>query len=710
MTPARRANLERLFAPRHAAFLGGRDAEIAVGEARRIGFRGAIWPVNPRRETMGGVPCFASLDALPEAPDAVFLAVPAPAAVETAKALAAMGAGGIVCYTAGFREGGPDGAALERALIEAVGEMALIGPNCYGLISYLDRTALWPFAHGGWCPGFGAAIVTQSGMLSSDLTMADRSVPLTHMLSVGNQAVIGIEDLVEHFAGMAEVRAIGLHIEGLADPGRFAEAALGATEGGTPVVALKTGSSAIGRALTVSHTGTLSGEDALYDALFDRVGVIRVRTPAELLETLKLLTVAGPPKGPRLAGFTCSGGGATMLADHAEPLGLSFPAFPAEIEAALRERLPAVSDPTNPLDYGTPIWGQPERTHPVFAAAMAAPADAALLVQDYPAPGLDESAPFYRADGDAFARAARAARLPAAICATLSENFDAASRRHFAAMGVAPMQGLAECMTAFAGGARWRAAADRIGARRPGPLFAGPSGALPLAADEVEGKAALAAAGIATPEGRVAGIADVAEAAEAVGFPVALKMVSARLPHKTEAGAVALGLGSGNAVREAAGAMRARVARTHPEGLSERFLVERMAPEPLAELVVACRWDPGFGLVLTVGSGGILVELVGDAATLLWPVEPADIAEAVSRLRVARLLAGFRGRPKADLGALAAQIHRLGAHVAASGGAIAEIEINPLFVYAETAVAVDVLMHRAALDAAIVPAPRTVSA
>ena len=274
MTPAQRSNLTRLLSPRHIAFIGGRDAEVAIQEAKRAGYAGHIWPVNPKRETLGGFRCFASVADLPEAPDGVFLAVPAPAAVETTAQLAARGSGGIVCYTAGFREAGEEGLALETALIKAAGDMALVGPNCYGVINYLDRAALWPFAHGGGSPGYGAAIITQSGMLSSDITMSQRSVPVTHMISCGNQSVLRLEDFVDHLSEHPAVRAIGLHIEGLRNVADFAAAALKAATRGVPLVALKTGASQIGASLTVSHTGSLSGADDLYNALFDRVGVI----------------------------------------------------------------------------------------------------------------------------------------------------------------------------------------------------------------------------------------------------------------------------------------------------------------------------------------------------------------------------------------------------------------------------------------------------
>ncbi|HMS95946.1 MAG TPA: CoA-binding protein, partial [Tabrizicola sp.] len=400
---------------------------------------------------MRGHPCFASVDDLPEAPDAVFLAVPARAAIEVTRRLAKRGAGGIVCYTAGFREAGGDGAAMEAALVEAAGDLALIGPNCYGAINYTSNTALWPFAHGGGCPeGFGAAIVTQSGMLSSDITMSQRGLPLTHMISCGNQAALSLEDYLDFLIDEPGVRAIGLHIEGLRSVAGFHDTALRAVAKGIPVVALKTGSSSIGASLTVSHTGSLSGSDALYDALFARCGVIRVETPPELMETLKFLVLAGAPKSNRVAGFTCSGGGATMLADRAEKIGLAFPPVPTDTRAALTALLPPIATVSNPLDYTTPIWGDPVRTGPVFAETMdQTKAAVAVLVQDYPAAGLDESQVFYRNDAGAFVAAATARGLPVAVLATLHENMDPATRDWLVAQGCAPLLGIREGLGAI---------------------------------------------------------------------------------------------------------------------------------------------------------------------------------------------------------------------------------------------------------------------
>ncbi|CAN1538746.1 COG1042 Acyl-CoA synthetase (NDP forming) [Paracoccaceae bacterium] len=693
MTPAQRDNLRRLLSPRHIAFVGGRDCLTAMGEAARRGFKGAIWPVNPSRAQMRGHPCFASIDDLPEAPDAVFLAVPALAAIEVTRGLSQRGAGGIVCYSAGFREAGGDGAAMEAALVEAAGDLALIGPNCYGAINYLSNTALWPFAHGGGCPnGFGAAIITQSGMLSSDITMSQRGLPLTHMISCGNQAALSLEDYLDFLIDEPGVRAVGLHIEGLRSVARFHDAALRANARGIPVVALKSGASRIGAALTVSHTGSLSGSDALYDALFARCGVIRVETPPELMETLKFLVLGGVPSANRVAGFTCSGGGAAMLADWAEKIGLTFPPVPDANRAALATLLPTIATVSNPLDYTTPIWGDPVRTGPVFAEAMdQTDAAAAVLVQDYPAPGLDESQVYYRSDAGALIAAAKARGLPVAVLATLHENMDPATRDWLVAQGCAPLLGISEGLGAVRAAIWWGERRNAIAKAPPAPLHPARTGPL-RALTEAESKANLAAGGLPVPVSRSSGLAGIMDATRDLRFPVALKMIGPRLAHKSEAGAVALGLADPGAVIAAAGKMTAAVAAHDPLAVTDQFLIEEMVPKPAAELLVSLRRDPEFGPALTIAAGGVLVELLQDSVNLLLPASPDDIGAALASLRLAPLLDGYRGAAGADRAALVATIDQLQA-LFLDDSDLFEIEINPLFAGPTGTIIVDALIH-----------------
>ena len=693
MTPTRRANLERLLKPRHVAVIGGRDAETVAAECKRIGFSGPFWPVNPKRSHIGGHACFASIDALPEAPDAVFLAVPKEAAIAALQKLNAMGAGGVVCYTAGFGETGSEGADDEARLVAAAGDLALVGPNCYGVINYVDKVALWPFAHGGTCPGYGAAIITQSGMLSSDFTMSQRDVPFAFMVSAGNQTLLRLEDFIDALAERPEVRAIGLHVEGLKDVQAFERAALKALSLGKPIVALKTGTSRLGSSLTVSHTGSLSGTGELYDALFDRLGIIRVSSPAQLLETTKFLCVAGVPKGHRLAGLTCSGGGATMLADYAERLGITFTPPDAETEASLRGLLPQTATVSNPLDYTTPIWGIAEKTRPVFDTLFAQGHDAAVIVQDYPAPDLDESKLWYRNDTLSFIAAARAQGLPAAVCSTIPENLDAETRGFLVANGIAPMQGIEDCMAAIAAAAWHGERRAAIMVARPAPLVSPRPEGTPRLLDEASAKQWLSAAGIAVPHSRTGSGADAPALAQALGFPVALKMVSAQLPHKTEAGAVRLGLATQDAVAEAVQRMRADVKAFNACAVTDVFLVEAMVAAPVVELMVGIRRDAQFGLAMTLAAGGVLVEVLADAVTILLPATRADLARALSRLKINRLLDGYRGKPAASRAVLLDTLERLAAIAGDAANDVAEIEINPLFVGVSESCAVDVLMQ-----------------
>ena len=648
MTPLRRKNFQRLLKPRHIAFIGGRYAIIAINEARRRGFAGEMWAVNPKRSDLAGVPCVASIKDLPVAPDAVYLAIPASDVVEALRSLAVLGAGGVVCFSAGFKEAG--NTQKEKDLVDATGDMALIGPNCYGIINYIDNSALWSFEHGGWSPGYGAAIITQSGMFSSDITMSQRSLPLAYMVSAGNQAVLGPEDFLDFFADDTAVRAIGLHLEGLQNIPKFERAAVKALSKGKPVVVLKTGSSVIGSELTVSHTGSLSGSAELYEALFKRVGIISVTNPSQLLETLKLLCVIGAPNGKRVAGFTCSGGGATMLADHAEKIDLIFPAVDSIQEPKLSALLPDIATVSNPLDYTTPIWGQAEMTYPVFAKAISAiEADTAVLVQDYPAAEIDSSKVYYRADAIAFAQATKEKGLPAIICATLPENMDLETRQLLITKGVAPMQGIHEALNAIQGSANWKQSHSRILSEKSAYLLPASPSIEQRVMPESDGKRWLKNNNFNVPDGKSVSIQKLGEAAIEVGYPVVLKMISPRLAHKTEAGAVVLNLKDEEELKLAAAKMKIDVAAYDADAVSELFLVEAMSPNPLAELIINLRQDPQFGAALVLGSGGVLVELLDDSATLLLPTSLAEIIRALKSLRVGRLLEGFRGRPAVDI-------------------------------------------------------------
>ena len=702
MTAQRQKNLRRLLRPRHVALVGGGDVATVINECRRIGYSGALWPVNPNRKDIAGIPCFADIEALPDAPDASFLAVPKQAAIDITARLARRGAGGVVCYTAGFSELGSTGQEAEAELVNVAGEMALLGPNCYGLINYHDQIALWPFAHGGAHPGFGAAIITQSGMLSSDLTMSQRHLPLSYMVSVGNQASLRLEDFIDIFLDEPHVRAIGLHIEAIHDTEKFAVAAMRAIEKNIPIVALKTGVSEIGARLTTSHTGSLSGTDATYSAFFKRLGICRVATPSELVELLKFLTIAGVPTGPKIAGFTCSGGGATMLADSAAPLELDFVQPSSHTATTLTQLLPHTATVTNPLDYTTPIWGDYERTLPVFKCLLKDEYDSAVLVQDYPAAGLDESKPYYRADSDSFIKACRIANIPAAICSTLPENLDAETRSHVLQAGVAPMQGIETCMEAMNAAANYGKRRAVLLANPPHPFRrAEVMGNRFKQLDEATAKSILAKAGLHVPPFHQLPMAKaISKKIDYIdlAYPVAAKICSSDICHKTEIGGVQLNISSKSELTTAIASIINNVEHHAPDARLDGILIESMINNAILELMASLRRDPQFGLVLTIASGGVMTEILQDASTVLVPADDISLLAALDSLRIAPLFDGFRGGQAASRTAVLDQIKGLISLMKAAPD-IKEIEINPIMVGKDYACCADALINISSTEA-----------
>ena len=681
----RTAALRRLFSPRHIAVFGGNAAAEAIRQCRKLGFAGELWPVHPRKESVEGLACFADVASLPEAPDASFIAVPREATVDIVGQLAKRGAGGAICYASGFAEVGGVGIALQQQLVDNAGDMALVGPNCYGMLNYLDGVALWPDQHGGERIKRGVALITQSGNIGLNLTMQRRAMPLAYLITVGNKGGDSMESLVEALLGDPRVSVIGMHIEGLDDVAAFSAVALKALRQGVPLVALKAGSSALGAQTAMSHTSSLAGPDALYDALFARCGVARVQDPAGLIETCKFLHVHGPLQGNRMISASCSGGEASLVADLAQPRGLQMPSIPDAAAHRLRQVLGDKVHVANPLDYHTYIWGDQAAQTECFSGLMDCQFDAHLLVLDYPR--LDRcSAQSWGTTVDAFVAASQSGGKGATVVASLPEDLP----EHFASalmhQNIAPMHGLPDCLDAIAHAAAIGAAKNRANRTQALPtvhaLVSGPETVL----DEAASKKALAAFGLPTPQGAVLAASGVCAYANALGYPVVLKAVSDQLAHKTEAGAVHLNLQNEAQLRAALEKMA---------GLSERFLVEQMAKDVVAEVIVGVTRDPQFGLSLTVGAGGVLVEILQDAVTLLFPVQPDQVREALMALKMRPLLWGFRGRPAGDVEALVSAIMAVASFAESHAHQLLELDVNPVLVMAQGqgVLAVDALIR-----------------
>jgi acyl-CoA synthetase (NDP forming) len=379
--------LDRLIRPKSIAVFGGKEARRVIEQCDRMGFSGEIWPVHPKLDEVPGRRCYRSVAELPGAPDAAFVGVNRALTVEIVGQLSARGAGGAVCYASGFLEAINelvDGGDLQTALVEAAGDMPIIGPNCYGLVNALDGALLWPDQHGMIRIDRGVAILTQSSNIALNLSMQKRGLPIAYLMTAGNQAQIGLCDLAIAVLEDPRVTAVALHVEGFDSLDALQRLALRARTLKKPVVVLKVGRSEAARLATISHTASLAGGDAVSSALLERLGIGRASTLPELIEVLKLLHLGGPLSSNEISSMSCSGGEASLMADTAVGRAVDFRALKPEQLPPLRRSLGEMVTLSNPLDYHTFVWGDLARQTDAFGAMFAGSYALNLIVLDFP--------------------------------------------------------------------------------------------------------------------------------------------------------------------------------------------------------------------------------------------------------------------------------------------------------------------------------------
>lgn len=665
--------LDRLIRPKSIAVFGGKEARRVVEQCDKMGFAGAIWPVHPREDEILGRKCYRSVAELPAAPDASFVGVNRQLTIDIIRELSARGAGGAVCYASGFREAASelaDGEDLQQALVAAAGDMPILGPNCYGFINMLDGALLWPDQHGMVRTERGVAVLTQSSNIACNISMQQRGLPLAYILTAGNQAQTGLADLALTALEDPRVTAVGLHVEGFDSLESLERLATRARELRKPVVTLKVGKSEQAQLATVSHTASLAGNDAVSSALLSRLGIGRVETLPELLETLKLMHVAGPLDSYDISSMSCSGGEASLMADAGVKRKVNYRPLKDEQRQPLRDTLGQMVTIANPLDYHTFVWGNEEKQTAAFTAMMRGGYALNLVVLDFPRADRCDAADWVTTCRAVIA-AARATGANAGIVASMGENLPEETAEMLMRNGVVPFHGIEEALAA----AEIAATIGTLWSKpAPAPLLkAKAKDGASVTLSEHEAKQALAAYGLTVPDGLAADTADAAaEAAERLGFPVVLKGLG--VAHKTEAGAVKLNLADRAAVLAAAKAM---------EGVASGFLVEKMVAKPVAELIVGAMRDPVAGPVLTLGAGGILVELMEDSAILTLPTDAAAIRAAITGLRIVKLLDGYRGGPRGDVEALVAAVASVANYVASNASIVEELDVNPIMVLPE---------------------------
>lgn len=665
--------------------LAGRVLALLTGS----GFDGTVHPVNPRRETVQGLPSFPSVAALPEVPDLAVVIVPAAATEAAVAECAAAGVRVAVVTSAGFAETGPEGAAAQRRMTETARRagMRLLGPNCLGAVNAASRLCASfsaNFVRGLPTPG-PVGVVSQSGAYGGHVLHLARArgLGVTYWLTTGNEADIDVAEGIRWMAERDDVSVILAYVEGVSDGARFLDALRAAHRTRTPVVVLRTGTSRAGERAAASHTGAFTGSDAVFDRVLAEYGAHRARTIEEQVDIVYACTHGIRRPGRRLGVVTVSGGVGAQICDAADRYGLDLPELPAAARERVSSLLPYATV-ANPVDTTANILQQTDvltaAVETIFAQrtydTLIAFFTTVLLNEDTATAvlGAMTGALAYRADETVvicmIAKPETVAAFERAGCLVF-EDPDRAVR------AVAALAGFAEAF------------------ERAVPSPASMSGATEILRgpfDQLAARSVLAGAGIPVLPVLAAGSAgDAVAAAERLGYPVAVKAVSADVEHFSDAGGVALGLASAAEVRAAFDEVTTSVRRAHPDARVTGAAVSPMAPPGGVETIVGVTRDPVFGPVVLLGLGGVLVETLGDTVTRLAPVDDDGARAMIGELRGSALLTGTRGRPAADLGALATALVRLSAF-AVEHPEVVSAEVNPLVVWPDGAAALDTVL------------------
>ena len=708
------SRLARFFAPRSVAMVGASDtsgwARNIVLSSQAAGFRGPLIPVHPRHPEAFGRRAVASLRDLAEPVDLAFVLAPQHAVEQVLGDAAAAGIRNVVVLASGYREaGGPGRDLQDRLVARAVGDgITLLGPNCLGFLNAHARCAPFGLTVPPPLAAGPVGVVLQSGALATAVLGFARAhaIGVSLLASMGNEAMISTPDVIDYLVDDPATTVISLFLEEISQPARFARAAERAAAAGKPIVALKAGSSTAGQAAALAHTGSVAGDDAVVGAELRRLGIIRVTGLEEMLTTAALLGYDRRPRGRRMGVLTASGGACDIIADRAADAGIAIPELAPQTAAAIQRHLPAFATARNPLDVTGYVLAH-QRTSPLT------PLDHALdaMVGD---PGLDfvlfcgVTVPEERPADEAAATliekrmewlAARMASAPIPVIPTATTCVDISpyARGQVAGRGINVLGGIGLGISAIAHALWWEASRGRVAARRgrlrrvsrigrrpPGDIPEGPW-------SELAARELLAAAEVPLVPGELArSEEEAARAAETLGMPVALKICSAQITHKSDIGGVALGLRSVDQVRQAYRRVRAAAAAV-PGAQPEGVLVTAMR-EGGIELLAGVTADPAFGPVLTVGLGGVWVEVLRDTSLRVLPVDAAEVTCMLNELRGAPLLRGVRGRRPADLGRLAAAVAAVGEAAVSLDGSLRVLEVNPLWVDGDRVEALDALV------------------
>ena len=693
-TATRAEVVARLISPRSVAMIGA-SADFNKLNGRPLkhliekGYGGRILPVNPKYKEIGGHPCYPSIADLPEAADLAVVAVPAADVIASIEALGRRGVRAAVIFSSGFGETGPEGKALEAKLLETARKagVVLCGPNCLGFVNAFDNlyATFSQYADGDVAAG-PVAFVTQSGAFGTATAalIRQRGLGLGYFISTGNEADLSFAELMTAVVEDPRIKVAAGYLEGLHDGDALVRLAQRCHALGKPLVIAKVGRRAAGQKAAASHTGALAVEDTVLDAVLRQYGVLRARNEEHMLDMLEALVQPRVATGFGLGIATMSGGAGVMMADRADEVGLAVPELGAETRARIARVMPAFGASANPVD----VTGQ-------FLADPAIMREAVVAMMDDPAIHV----------GIVWLQlmAAHVDKLVKLFC----EIRDRTSKPLFICWTAAPAEAVlrlrAEGITVFGAGERAveaaaalaRAHADRARVlSRPTPTV--PAQALADVADGVqpsaEATARLQAAGVPMAPVTLARTADEAVAQwRQAGGAVALKIESPDITHKTEVGGVLLGIDDETAIRQAFERLLSGARTAQPGARLDGVLVQRMASGHV-ELVIGVQRSPVFGMVVMVGLGGILVEVLKDVVFRRAPFAESEALDMLSELRASAILDGVRGKPGVDREAIARMLARLSQWAAGMQPVLAELDLNPVLVGASGPVAVDCVM------------------
>ncbi len=665
--------LERLLRAETLAVVGGGAWCASIMKAASmIGFKGQIFPVHPSGKEIAGLRAYTSLKDWNGKIDGAFIGVNRRATLDVVQELSELNAGGAICFASGFAEAEAEDAEstdLQAQLIAAAGDMPILGPNCYGFINALDQVAVWPDQHGMRAVDRGVAILTQSSNIAINMTMQRRALPIAYVITCGNQAQTSQAQMASALLDDDRVTAIGLHIEGFGDTLEWHALAQKAHKKGVPLVAIKVGQSEQAQLAAVSHTASMAGSDAGADALLRRLGIGRAFDVPTFLECLKLLHMEQRLDAPTLSSISCSGGEASLFADTIQGTELTLPPLDNMQKQALRKALGPLVALANPLDYHTYVWRDAEAMTAAWAPMASPDTGLTMAIVDYPHTDASDWVCATQAALNVRAKTGR----PVAVVATLPELMPEDTAKELMEGGVIPMHGLREAVAAADIAAHVSAPSNLP------PLPGGSSGETRVLT-EAEAKFELSAHDLDLPRRVETSLESIVDDAASLLAPLALKGLG--VAHKSEAGAVVLGV-THEALEQAAGDMPA-----------ERFLVEEMVTDGVAELLIGVTRDPAHGMVLTIGAGGTLTEVWQDTTSLLMPVTANDVEQALTRLKINKLLLGFRGKPPASIPALVTAVMAVQNYVERHHETLDEVEVNPLICTPTRAVAVDALIRK----------------